>query len=223
MHLYYTSFILPALSIVLALRSVIDKPSSSHLLDDLTFITANPASLETKERLPEGIIYANAYTSLLFEKLVPIEMDQNLSILERPGGPEVHDMLKARDIDDLMEAWIDQSPVTLFSNRTARFFSYEFDIFEKLHEKRKKGSEISHAGTAPRDHPGGLAQHKRILGSSVLPKTKSLAGRSVDKRVEICNSWGYPYRATGFLETAAQLCTGKPLPKGMYTNTNFNH
>ena len=214
---------MPALSIVLALRSVIDKPSSSHLLDDLTFITANPASLETKKRLPEGITYANAYTSSLFGKLLPSEIGQDLSIREHTGGPIVHHLLKARDIDDLTKAWFDQSPLTLFSNRTEQFFSYEFDIFKRLHKKRKKGSEISHAGTAQRDHPNGLAQHKRILGSSVLPKTKRLAGRSVDKRVEICNSWGYPYRATGFLETEAQLCTGMHLSKGMSTNTNFNH
>lgn len=197
MYIFCVGFIAAHFSIVVATPSVVDKYMYHYSSTNFTSLTGEPAILETKDKLPDGMVYAKPFASQLFRKLTP----------ENPAKVTESGIAIPEFESELFRAYLDQQLLTYFPDRKHQEkYTFSFDIFKKLGLNDNNGSELSHAGIPQR------GKQERILEPTAVQKTDHLIDRAIippDDREEICNSWAYPYRTIGRLELDDdEFCTG---------------
>lgn len=189
-------------SIVMASLSVVDNPAYNHFLENVEpdgLVKGIPALMETKKQLPDGMAYAVASASPLFGKLVPGNKTEPENTYYEGGTDYLDQQLLAFYIGEGKE----------------RLFTFPSDIFESISGRPDTGSGLSHAGIT-------LGSQPKTLEATVPKKTDRRTKREImdpDDRVEICNTWGYPYRVTGLLEFKdGGTCTGMSYQKAEFAN-----
>lgn len=187
-------------------RTDADNPFSDHAFDQITSFTGTPVILETKLVLPRGMVYARPARNPFLGKLIPGDTFEGAPMTKHPGAPLISFDTKKLKLSylDLPREFSRHQLLTLYPNQVQQQFGFSFNYLEDLYTYKNKKQFISHAGILQPDAPIVLEKWE---------KPAHLFSRSIwkkDDRIEVCNTWGYPYGTVGRLIMGNRYCTGMP-------------
>lgn len=187
-------------------RTDADNPFNNHPFDHITSFTGTPVVLETKLVLPRAMAYARPARNPFLGKLIPGDSFEGASMTEHPGTPLIsydHKKIKLSYLD-LPREFSNHQLLTLYPNQVQQQFGFSFNYLEDLFIYKDRKQLTSHAGILQPDAPIVLEKWERPVRISSRSLWKE------DDRIEVCNTWGYPYGSVGRLILGNHFCTGMP-------------